>query len=220
MLKTTRWMCISAALLAAACSRTPTPAASSATPPIPPPANAGSAAASQANNQPPGLAGEKGGGVVAQRSEFVAAGTPTPPCRDCDKSDGGASPQYHGKPHMKLDDKTLADVRATVDATCALLEEGVTILEKNVKSPNEATVALKAYQEKNSAKIKAVFHRADEVRNRLRGAGYDQDIPAEVQPEFNKRMGAIQVRLEKMRTVYAQHSAVLEAFGALFPRGG
>ena len=217
MLKTTRWMCISGALLAVACSRTPTPTASSATPVVPPPA--GAAAGSQANNQPAGLAAEKGGGVVAQRSEFVAAGAPTPPCRDCDKSDGGASPQYHGKPQMKLDDKTLADVRATVDATCALLEEGVAILEKNVKSPNEATVALKAYQEKNKARIKAVFHRADEVRNRLRGAGYDKDILAEVQPEFNKRMGAIQVRLEKMRTVYAQHSAVLEAFGALFPRG-
>ena len=214
MLKLTAWIASAALALAVGCTRTPTPPTPT-TPPLPPPPSAGVPPSQVAA----GAAAEKGGGVVAQRSEFVAAGAPTPPCRDCGKVDGGSVPQYHGKPQMKLDKKTLDDVRATVDATCALLESGVAILEKNVKTPNQATSELKAFQEKNRVKIAAVFHRADEVRNRLRGAGYDQDIPAEVQPSFNKRMGAIQVRLEKMRTVYAQHAPVLEAFGALFPRG-
>lgn len=213
MFKSIVWFAPIALLLTLGCTRTPTPPPST-TPSLPPPPTA-----VPSRLAPAGLAAEKGGGVVAQRSEFVAAGAPTPPCRDCNKTDGGASPQYHGKPQMKLDKKTLDDVRATVDATCALLESGVEILEKNVKTPNQATSQLKAFQEKNRTKITAVFHRADEVRNRLRGAGYDQDIPAEVQPAFNKRMGAIQVRLEKMRKVYAQHAPVLEAFGALFPRG-
>ena len=216
MIKLFPWICGLFVVAIGGCSRTPKPT-NAAAPPIPPAASPTAPTAAAAAG-PAGVAAEQGGGVVARRSEFVAAGKPAAGCRDCNKADGGASPQYHGKPQMKLDDKTLKDVRATVDATCELLEAGVAILEKNVKTPDRATAALKAFQGENKTKIEAVFHRADEVRNRLRGAGYDQDIPAEVQPAFNKRMGAIQVRLEKMRKVYAQHSDVLEAFGALFPR--
>ena len=155
---------------------------------------------------------------VTQRSEFVATGKPPPPCRDCDKADGGAVPQYHGeKPKMKLDDKTLADAQKTVTATCDLLEAGVQILEANVKRPEQAAQALNAYQKKHKAEIKDVLHRADEIRGRLRAAGYDQDIPSEIRPAFEKRMGKIQARLEKMRKTYAKHPSVLEAFGAFFP---
>lgn len=217
MKKLSPWLCAGVLLLASGCSRTPKPH-NAATPPEPPPPSASATGSVSAGDEPAGVAAEKGGGVVAQRSEFVAAGQPQPGCRDCNKADGGSTAPYHGKPQMKLDDKTLADVRATVDATCELLESGVAILEKNVKTPDRATAALKVFQAENMAKIASVFHRADEVRNRLRGAGYDQDIPAEVRPAFNKRMGAIQARLEKMRRVYVQHSDVLEAFGALFPR--
>ncbi len=196
-----------AALSALGCSRTPAahtspaPSAAQATPKVAP-------AAAPAKAEP----------VVAQRSEFVATGKPTPPCRDCDKNDGGSHPQYHGQPQMKLDPKTLADAQKTVDATCDLLDAGVKILESHVKTPEKAEAALKSYQKEHKAKIADVLHRADEVRGRLKAAGYDQDIPAEIRPAFEKRMGAIQKRLETMRTTYSQHPAVLEAFGAFFPR--
>ncbi|MCO4760150.1 MAG: hypothetical protein KC502_01520 [Myxococcales bacterium] len=199
--------------LSVGCSRTPKAHNAGSLPPVPPPAASPAGVPESAPNP---IA--KGGAVMAQRSEFVATGKPAAPCRDCGKTDGGSTVPYHGKPQMKLDKKTLADVQRTVDATCALLESGVEILERNVKTPDKAATELKGYQDKNKQKITDVFHRADEVRSRLRVAGYDQDIPAEIRPAFNKRMGGIQKRLEKMRTVYAQHPDVLEAFGALFPR--
>ncbi|HAN30951.1 MAG TPA: hypothetical protein DCQ06_05085 [Myxococcales bacterium] len=154
---------------------------------------------------------------VVQRSEFVATGKPTPPCRDCDKSDGGSIPQFHGEPKMKLDEKTLADAKKTINATCDLLDAGVQILEANVDAPDKAAKALTAYQKQHKVKIKAIMHRADEIRGRLRAAGYDQDIPTELKPDFEARMSKIQGRLEKMRTTYAKHPSVLEAFGAFFP---
>ena len=193
--------------LVSACSRTPK--AHTRPDPTPPPTTAPTAKApAEAKPQP----------AVVQRSEFVATGKPTPPCRDCNHADGGSTQPYNGKPQLELDDKTLADAQATVDATCQLLEAGVGILEANVKTPDKATAALNAYQTQHKAEIKHTLHRADEIRGRLRAAGYDQDIPAKIRPAFEKRMGAIQKRLEKMRTVYSQHPSVLEAFGAFFPR--
>lgn len=157
---------------------------------------------------------------TAQRSEFVAQGKPDPACRDCRQADAQGGPNYHGTPHMKLDETTLDDVRSTVDQTCSLLEQGVDILEANVSRPEKAAGALKTFQKKKRQEIERIFHRADEVRGRLSAAGYDQDIPAEIQPMFEARMGAIQRRLEKMREVYREHPDVLEAFGGLFPRTG
>ena len=185
------------------CKRTPKPTTA---PPAPPPA-----AAVQAPEGPPDK-------VVSQRSEFVASGKPDPNCPDCKRADASGGPAFYGKPGMKLDAKTIADATVTVEQTCMLLEKGVDILEANVKQPERATAALKEYQKKSKQQIDKIFHRADEVRARLRAAGYEQDIPAEIRPVFEKRMGAIQKRLEKMRHVYRDHPAVLEAFGALFPR--
>jgi len=156
--------------------------------------------------------------VISQPSEFVAQGKPDPNCPDCKRADASSGPALFGKPGLKLDSKTIADAKMTVDQTCMLLENGVDILEANVKQPERATKALKAYQTTSKQEIERIFHRANEVRSRLRAAGYEQDIPEEIRPAFEKRMGAIQKRLEKMRDVYRDHPEVLEAFGALFPR--
>ena len=155
---------------------------------------------------------------VSQASEFVARGKPDPHCRDCKSADASSGPALFGKPGMKLDDKTIADAKLTVEQTCSLLEKGVQILEANVKEPERASKALKDHQEISKQEIERIFHRADEIRSRLQAAGYEQDIPAEIRPLFEERMGAIQKRLEVMREVYRDHPAVLEAFGALFPR--
>lgn len=155
---------------------------------------------------------------VSQPSEFVARGKPDPNCHDCKSADASSGPALFGKPGMKLDEKTIADAKLTVEQTCSLLEKGVQILEANVKQPERAGKALKDHQEVSKQEIERIFHRADEIRSRLRAAGYEQDIPAEIRPLFEKRMGAIQKRLEAMREVYRDHPAVLEAFGALFPR--
>ena len=156
--------------------------------------------------------------VVAQPSEHVAQGKPDPNCHDCKRADAQGGPVYHGDPEMKLDEATLADVRTTIQDTCDLLAKGVDILEAHVKRPEKASKALLDYLKTNKIEIDRVFHRADEVRARLRVAGYDQDIPVEVQPEFEERMGAIQARLEKMRRVYRDRPEVLAAFGGFFPR--
>ena len=78
----------------------------------------------------------------------MAQGKPDPACKDCRKADASAGPTYHGKPHMKLDELTLNDVRKTVDQTCSLLEQGVDILEAHVKRPEKAAPALKLFQKK------------------------------------------------------------------------
>jgi hypothetical protein len=150
----------------------------------------------------------------------VARGKPDPNCPDCKRADASGGTAMYGKPGMKLDAKTVADATLTVEQTCMLLEKGVDILEANVKQPERATQALKDYQKVSKQQIEQIFHRADEVRARLRAAGYEQDIPEEIRPVFEKRMGAIQKRLETMRDVYRDHPSVLEAFGALFPRSG
>lgn len=155
------------------------------------------------------------GNVTSTPSEHVATGQPEPPRV---AENGKPANLYHGKPEMELDSKTLADVRSTIEQTCQLLEEGVDVLEKHAKRPEKAAKALEAYQKKNAARIEAVFRSAADVRARLRSVGYDQDIPQQVRPEFEKRMGAIQERLEKMRGIYRKHRDVLEAFGKLFPR--
>ena len=189
--------------VAVACKKAPAPATA---PPLPQPIPAAAAV---------GPAPDK---AVSQASEFVARGKPDPNCHDCKSADASSGPALFGKPGMKLDEKTIADAKLTVEQTCSLLEKGVEILEANVKQPERAGKALKDYQEVSKQEIARIFHRADEIRSRLRAAGYEQDIPIEIRPLFEKRMGAIQKRLETMREVYRNHPAVLEAFGALFPR--
>ena len=188
---------------AVACKKAPVPATA---PPLPQPAPAAAAVGPAPDN------------AVSQASEFVARGKPDPNCHDCKSADASSGAALYGKPGMKLDEKTVADAKLTVEQTCSLLERGVEILEANVKQPERAGKALKDYQEVSKQEIERIFHRADEIRARLRAAGYEQDIPAEIRPLFEERMGAIQKRLETMRDVYRNHQAVLEAFGALFPR--
>ncbi len=159
------------------------------------------------------------GNVTSTPSEHVASGKPIAPpekYRSVDAKSGGV---YYGNPQMQLDSKTLQDVKNTIEQTCALLEEGVDLLETYAKTPEKAAKALDKYRDKNADRIQRVFKSASDIKARLRSAGYDQDIPAEVRPDFEKRMGAIQERLEKMRTTYREHTDVLEAFGRLFPRG-
>lgn len=155
------------------------------------------------------------GNVTSTSSEHIASGEPQ---AAKPSPEGSTAPPYHGKPQMELDSKTLADVRSTIEQTCQLLEEGVDLLEKHAKTPEKAAKAINKYRKKHAARIQQVFKDAADVRARLRSVGYDQDIPAQVRPEFEKRMGGIQARLEKMRHVYAKHRDVLEAFGQLFPR--
>lgn len=199
-------LCLIACLLlaAVACKKAPEPVTAPAAVAPPPPVV--------------GPVGEAPDNVVSRSSEYIARGKPDPKCRDCKNADASSGPALFDKPGMKLDPKTISDAKATIDATCELLENGVDILEANVKRPERAAQALQAYQTTSKQKIERIFHRADEVRARLRAAGYEHDIPDEIRPGFEKRMGAIQVRLEKMRDVYRAHPAVLEAFGALFPR--
>ena len=199
---------IVSALGLAGCSkaRSEVPPATSSAPP------AARAAAPKAPTPMPKAPSKPVGNVTSTPSEHIATATAEAPGK------GGGGGQYHGKPQMQLDSKTLADVRSTIEQTCQLLEEGVDLLEKHAKRPERAAKAINKYRKKNAARIDGVFKAAADVRARLRSVGYDQDIPAEVRPEFEKRMGAIQERLEKMRETYRKHRDVLEAFGQLFPR--
>jgi tRNA G26 N,N-dimethylase Trm1 len=149
----------------------------------------------------------------------VATNKADPHCTDCQKGDAVSGPLYYGKPDMPLDEKTLAEVTDSIDGTSSILEDGLAILEKHVKDPDKAVAELGAYRQKNVAAIKRTFDKALEIKARLKGSGYDQDIPAEVRPHFDERMGKIHARLELMRDTYRKHPAVLEGFGAFFPRG-
>lgn len=194
--------------LAAACSR-PRPQTASA--PVAPPSIDPSANAAGAGNSGPG-------NLTAQPSEFVATNKADPNCKDCVQGDTTSSPQPSGKPSGALDRETAASTLRTVDATCDILEAGVTILEKHVKEPQKAAAALQAYRKEQGAELTRVLDDARKVKAQLQAAGYGQDIPEEVRPHFEERMGKIQERLEVMRTVYRSYPDALEAFGALFPR--
>ena len=206
-----RLLLCSSLVLGAACSK-PRPQTASA--PV-------GAAAAQPPEQPLADAGESGGNgpgnLTAQPSEFVATNKADPNCKDCVQGDATGSPQYFGKPAAPLDRETAADTMRTVDATCDILEAGVTILEKHVKEPQKAAAALQAYRKAQGSELTRVLDDARKVKAQLQAAGYAQDIPAEVRPHFEERMGKIQERLEAMRTVYRSHQDALEAFGALFP---
>lgn len=159
-----------------------------------------------------------GQNVVARSSESIARGEPTPPCADCDEPDGVSAPVYNQKPDMVLDAQTLADTRETIEATSALLERGVEILESHVDRPEKAAAALRKWMATNKKQVDKTFAAARDIRSRLASAGYVQDIPFELQDTFQQRMAGIQKRLEKMRTVYRDQLDALEAFGAFFPR--
>ena len=155
----------------------------------------------------------------AESSGFVATNKPDPNCVSCSAPDAQNAPQFYGKPDLKLDAQTLAEVQASIDTNNTLIEAGIDILEKNAKTPEKALAELDAYLKTQASAIDTAHIKAAEIRARLRGAGYDQDIPAEVRPGFELRMGKIAERLERMREVYATRREVLVAFGKLFPRG-
>lgn len=158
------------------------------------------------------------GNVVAGNSESIADNVPEPAAPPVAEVDGGSSAPSMAAAQLVLDEAALTDVRATIDATSDLLEVGVGILEKHKGKPEQAADALRSYQSKHRREMDEVFRRASEVRARLRSAGYDQDMPAEVRGEFESRMAKIQARLETMRDVYREHIDALEAFGGFFPR--
>jgi hypothetical protein len=107
----------------------------------------------------------------AQPSEHIATNKPEPGCNDCQKHDATNGPLYYGKPDMPLDEKTLAEVTDSVDSTCGILEDGLSILEKHVKDPDKATEDLEAYRTKNAQKIQRTFEKAREIKARLKAAG-------------------------------------------------
>lgn len=198
--------CLAVPLLA--CNRPPPQQATGSTPP-----------ASAAATKPAATSADvQAGPALAQPSEHVASNKADPHCTDCQRADGSNAPTYYGKPDMPLDEKTLAEVTQTIDATSDILERGVELLEKHAKDPDKAAAAIDEYRKKSAGDIQKAFDKAKEIRARLKAAGYDQDIPAEVRPHFDARMTRIQERLEKMREVYRKHPDVLESFGALFPR--
>lgn len=160
----------------------------------------------------------RGAGRGAQPSRTVAANPIEPGCPDCTGPDGGSLAPYTGHPHAKLDENTLADVRRSIDETSGLIDDGLKILEAHTDAPDKALEALRAYEKESLRRIDAVFRRARDVKVRLHAAGYDQDIPHEVQPYFESKMSAIHKRVAKMRDAYQRHGEVLEAFGRLFPR--
>lgn len=206
-----RVVCILAAAVAPACGKAKSTQPAAAT-------TAPQAKANAAKPTPmPVQTGTPVGNVTSSASEHVATGK-AQPAADRPKGEDPNQAVYHGKPQMQLDSKTLADVRSTIEQTCQLLEEGVDLLEKYAKTPEKAAKAIDKYREKNANRIQSVFKAAADVRARLRSVGYDQDIPNEVRPAFEKRMGAIQSRLETMRSTYRKHRNVLETFGQLFPR--
>lgn len=208
------WVLLAGSMLAAGCGKEPaaSPQGQVAAPPPPPPP---AMPTPMPDVAPPG----PGQHVVAASSESIARGEPVPAGDEQRDRDAGAEPVYHGKPDMALDEQTLADVTKTIHATSDLLEAGVKILEDHVDRPEKAAGALRSYLQKHRNEVDATFHKAAEIRSRIAAAGYDQDIPAEVQGVFQQRMEAVQKRLEKMRDVYRDHVEALEAFGGFFPRG-
>ena len=172
-----------------------------------------------APSRPAALAMAPDAQVQMQHSEQIATNKPEPGCQSCQK-DASEGSVYFGKPDMVLDERTLSEVAHSIDETCGVLEAGLEILEKNEKTPDKATAALVAWRKGHAAELKRVFDRALEIKARLKAAGYNQDIPAEVRPKFDERMGKIHERLEAMRDTYRQHRDVLEAFGGFFPPRG
>ncbi|MSQ84821.1 MAG: hypothetical protein EXR77_18440 [Myxococcales bacterium] len=166
------------------------------------------------------IAGARGASseASARSSEHIASNKPDPNCKDCTGPDATSAPRYVGKPEIALDPKTLAEVQASLDANNTLLEQGIDILEKHVASPDQAKTALEKFLTDKRAEIDAAQTKAAEIRVRIKAVGYDQDIPAEIRPDFEKRMGAISERLEKVRDAYAARRDVLSTFGRLFPR--
>ncbi len=205
-MKTTHFVCavFALGLVAAACGKSPPPPAVAAAPAALP------AAATATVAEPVS---------AAQNSEHVASNKPDPNCKTCVSPDAGAAaPVYYGKPEIALDEKTLAEVQASIDTNSEFLEQGIDILEKNAKTPEKALAALEKFLSDKQAAIALAHQKAAEIRVRLKAVGYDQDIPAEIRPGFEARMGKISERLEAMRTAYAQRRDVLAAFGRLFPR--
>lgn len=167
----------------------------------------------------PGAATAVQSATGAQSSEFVASNKPEPGCRDCAGKDASNGPQYVGNPEVKLDEAMLDEVKASIDQTSGLLEQGIEILERNAKTPDKAAAELEKFLQDHDPAIREAQSKAGEIKARLRAVGYDQDIPAEIRPGFEERMAKISERLERVREVYASRRDVLAAFGRLFPRG-
>jgi len=158
-------------------------------------------------------------GPGAESSEHVATNKPDPACRDCKAADAGpGQPPYHGKPEVVLDERTLGEIQTSIDENNDLLEKGIAILEKHAKTPESAHAELDRFLKDNAKELDRAHAKAAEIRARMKAVGYDHDIPNEIRPAFEARMGKIAERLERVRDVYKGRTEVLAAFGRLFPR--
>jgi len=153
----------------------------------------------------------------AHASEFVATGKADPPCLDCQRADGKDSAKPTAAKEQ-LNEKMLAEVTIIIDDSCQILEDGVALLEKNAKQPADAKDAIDAYRKKNAQMIATTFAKVRDIKTQLTAMGYEQEMPEQVRPRYEKRMTKIQQRLEVMREIYVKYPSALESFGALFPR--
>ncbi len=197
-------MAVCCGLLAAACGKS---AGSTSAAPLAPATAPAALPAAPTNST---------GNVTAQASESIATNTADPNCPDCKHPDAGSERDILLKP---LDPVFRDDLKLTISLTCQVLEDGVTILEQHVKDPPSAQSALLAYREKNKAHMAELAVKTHDMAVRLKGLGFDADIPQEVKGEYEERMGKVLGRLEAVRANYAKHPEVLEAFGPFIRAG-
>jgi len=153
----------------------------------------------------------QGPAATATRSEQVSLGAAQSPCPD--DACGGAK----RAPGAKLDARFVHELLASAEGTAALIEEGVILLEANLKTPDKAHGALEAFRNKEAARITSVHKTAADLRKRLVEAGYADEMPAEIKDIYEKRMERIHLRLEAVRKAYASRTDVITSFNALFP---
>lgn len=200
------WL-LGACLLAGLCGCSRSTSSTTATAPL--------AAAPPAFALPPAPT-DSGGNLTAGSSETIATNVADPNCPDCQRPDATSAPRAKTPP---LDPAFVDDVKLTVVMTCKTLEDGVAILEKHTSKPEQAEAALKAYREKNKTRMAEMAQKTVAITTQLKALGFVDDMPPEVKPDFEERMGKILTRLEAVRGVYVKHPAVLEAFGPFIPSG-
>lgn len=148
--------------------------------------------------------------LTAQPSESIATNVADPTCPTCQHADAESADV---PPKPPLDPVFRDDLKLTINLACQVMEDGVSILEKHVKDPPSAKDALLAYREKHKEHLAELAIKTKDMVTRLKGLGYDADVPEEVRPEYQARMDKVMARLEVVRSAYAKQKDVLEAFG-------
>jgi hypothetical protein len=180
------------------------------------PASTSAAPSASAAGAASGASNAGAGNVTAQPSESIATNVADPNCPDCQRADAASTRDVAIVP---LDPVFRDDLKLTISKSSEVLEDGVAILEKNVKQPEAAQAALAAYREKNKAKMDELAIKTKDMAVRLQALGYESEIPEEVRAGYEERMGKVLARLEAVRAVYAKHPQVLETFGPFIRSG-